>query len=240
MRKRKILKAAKWGGDSCPKLRESGVCNTRHCGVDCQISEWSPWGKCSKACNIFENDTMHRGGGHQIRTRRILRNRYKGHLYGHEECPTDLAQSRRCNTQFCGEDCIMSKWTNWTKCSADCGGGAQRRYRTVLMYEKKGSHLGIDQCPHKMEEQACNLHECVVVPNEPKPVVQSKCMKYSSKPDKSFPYAPAKKPGPVEKFKIIDTPISHFKAIHLQQLASTARQEVAGATAPIRLVGQAR
>jgi hypothetical protein len=195
MRKRKILKAAKWGGDSCPKLRESGVCNTRHCGVDCQISEWSPWGKCSKTCNIFENDTMHRGGGHQIRTRRILRNRYKGHLYGHEECPTDLAQSRRCNTQFCGEDCIMSKWTNWTKCSADCGGGAQRRYRTVLMYEKKGSHLGIDQCPHKMEEQACNLHECVVVPNEPKPIVQSKCMKYSSKPDKSFPYAPAKKPG---------------------------------------------
>jgi len=67
--------------------------------VDCQVSDWSQWGGCSKQC----------GGGTQVQTRNITvqpRN-------GGRECPP-LTQSRVCNEQLCPP----CKYLDWLKC--DC------------------------------------------------------------------------------------------------------------------------
>jgi len=74
--------------------------------VDCQVSDWSQWGGCSKEC----------GGGTQVQTRNITvqpRN-------GGQECPP-LTQSRACNEQLCPP----CKYLDWLKC--DCLAKQQTR-----------------------------------------------------------------------------------------------------------------
>jgi hypothetical protein len=187
-RNRTITTRPKWGGALCPALVQEGVCNTQHCGRDCQVSEWAPWGECSRLCNDLKN-----GGGHAIRKRKVTVSRRKGSHFGLDDCPV-LRESKRCNTQFCGKDCIMSEWTPFTNCSAECGGGAKKRYRTILALPKNGSHFGLKSCPAKEEEVACNSFECKQVPETPRPVIKSKCSQYSTEPVVGFPFGAAKSP----------------------------------------------
>merc|ERR1719369_2079528 len=55
---------------------------------------------------------------------------------------------------------IQSSWTtwsDWSKCTVTCGGGAQRRVRKCR---------GSGNCDgSQVEERDCNLNECVIVPN---------------------------------------------------------------------------
>lgn len=75
--------------------------------VDCQVSDWSDWGPCSKQC----------GGGTQTQTRTITvqpRN-------GGKECPSLLTQTKACNEQLCPP----CKYLDWVKC--DCLSKQQTR-----------------------------------------------------------------------------------------------------------------
>jgi hypothetical protein len=189
-RTRNITTKPLWGGASCPALKQTGVCNTQICGRDCKVSEWSEWGQCSHQCNHLKGNSTH-GGGHSIRRRKVIVARIQGSHFGLENCPP-LAESKRCNTQYCGKDCVMSNWSAWGNCSAECGGGAKRRFRRIISHPDEGSHFGRTQCPPMMEEAQCNAFECKQLPEPPKPIIKSKCAQYSAKPSLSFPYAPAK------------------------------------------------
>merc|ERR1719238_618297 len=150
--------------------------------VNCEVSEWSKWSKCSASC----------GGGSQTRSRSVTVPASNGGA----ECP-HLEEDLACNTHKCppactecykkssgpcrhdkdgtchqyyegtttcpagttqceDRDCVVSEWSAWTKCSANCGGGLQSRSRKVLT-----TPAGAGQaCPELSESQDCNTHKC--------------------------------------------------------------------------------
>jgi hypothetical protein len=53
-------------------------------------------------------------------------------------------------------DCQMGDWTEWSDCSADCGGGTQVRNRLVIKQAGNGGAA----CPTATESRTCNLEAC--------------------------------------------------------------------------------
>ena len=161
-RTRVVTQEPAFKGKQCPELYQKTMCNTQHCGMDCIVTDFTEWSNCSKVC----------GGGIMTREREIFQDLLNGTLYGKEECP-NLLEEKKCNEQICGVDCVVSDFTPWTACSAPCGGGGRKRYRTVLVKPVTGSHHG-KQCPHLEEAEPCNQQICP--PHEgPKPILESKC-----------------------------------------------------------------
>ena len=54
-------------------------------------------------------------------------------------------------------DCVLSTWGSWSECPIqECGGGMQRRYRSVVVHPKKGGSF----CPHMSEAKMCPKLPC--------------------------------------------------------------------------------
>ncbi len=107
--------------------------------INCVVSEWSAWSACSAEC----------GGGTQTRTRTVITPAQYGGT-----CPP-LSETVACNTQPCPINCVVSEWSEWSACSAECGGGTQTRTRTVIIPAQYGG-----TCPPLSETVACNTQPC--------------------------------------------------------------------------------
>eukprot|EP00929_Paragymnodinium_shiwhaense_P118522 TRINITY_DN90434_c0_g1_i1.p1 TRINITY_DN90434_c0_g1~~TRINITY_DN90434_c0_g1_i1.p1 ORF type:complete len:1555 (-),score=394.78 TRINITY_DN90434_c0_g1_i1:60-4724(-) len=118
-RERSVVTQGLNGGIPCNgALKELAPLDTK---VDCQMSDWTHWGNCSKEC----------GGGQHARYRQIARMNKNGG----DPCENDLVETAGCNSQPCvaPKDCIISEWTPWTKeCSVTCGSGQLERTRKVI------------------------------------------------------------------------------------------------------------
>lgn len=57
---------------------------------------------------------------------------------------------------LCPIDCMVSPWSDWSTCSATCGGGTQSRTRTVIT----PAYYGGAACPALLETQPCNTNPC--------------------------------------------------------------------------------
>jgi hypothetical protein len=143
-RTRTIITPAANGGQACPILSETISCNTQPCPVDCVVSDWSAWGACSLPC----------GGGVQTRFRTIITPAANGGT----PCPLNLTETQSCNTQPCPINCVLGEWSQWSSCSAPCGGGTQTRTRTVVT----PAAFGGTPCGALSETQACNTQLCAV------------------------------------------------------------------------------
>jgi hypothetical protein len=142
-RTRKIIIAAKHGGDECPGVKEERDCNDQACPVDCVLSKWSKWGKCSKSC----------GMGAMVRTRSVE----TGSQYGGKACGARKA-SKTCVATPCPIHCAVSKWAKWAKCSLTCGAGAQSRTRVV----NQPNLFGGKKCPALKQNRKCATQLCPV------------------------------------------------------------------------------
>jgi len=69
--------------------------------IDCNVSEWSKWGDCSKAC----------GGGTQERTRTVK----TAAANGGTECGA-LSESQTCNEQACPPEYVITPEDNTLSC----------------------------------------------------------------------------------------------------------------------------
>merc|ERR1719390_6537 len=132
-------------GVKCPELTRRRKCNQIKCPVDCVMSKWSGWSKCSKACE----------GGTKGRTRGILVKPKNGGM----SCNT-AQEAAPCNTGSCDRNCRLRKWSKWSPCSVACGGGFSERWRRVLIPIR-----GKGKCPKRKSKmrygiKKCNTHEC--------------------------------------------------------------------------------
>jgi Spondin-like TSP1 domain/Thrombospondin type 1 domain/Tyrosine-protein kinase ephrin type A/B receptor-like len=107
--------------------------------VDCVVSNWSDYSECTKNC----------GTGTQMRTRKIL----KDSLNGGTPCP-NLIEYSNCNTQPCPVDCVISGWSDWSKCDKDCFGGKQSRNAIIDTPALYGGKCETTQT------QICNTQPC--------------------------------------------------------------------------------
>lgn len=146
-RVRQVLTPASCGGLACPRMFETAICNTQPCPRACAVTEWSSWSACAPR----------EPGGPSMyaRARVIIWQPLNGgtacpHLS--ETCPCNVTDTTPCPGAI---DCLVSNWTDWSTCSASCGGGTQTRSRTVLQLAAYGG-----SCPALSEAQACNTDAC--------------------------------------------------------------------------------
>jgi len=124
-------------GRGCGALSEPRKCNTHPCPVECDMSDWSDWTKCSKKCGI----------GTKSRTRKKLGKPKNGGTCGPFEEIKDCFEK-----EICSEDCVMSDWKFASECSRPCGGGTQKRVRDIVQHSKGGGKV----CGLGLEFVACN------------------------------------------------------------------------------------
>lgn len=141
-------------GAACPPSKLTRECDNGPCPIDCVVSEWAEWSKCTKEC----------GGGVQSHTRQVVTQ----DAHGGKPCD-ELSSSRVCNSQACDMDCVLNDWTEFGPCSKPCkpyansDSGEQFRERHV-----KAAATGNGKCPQpndeeRLESQKCNEELCPAV-----------------------------------------------------------------------------
>jgi len=130
-----------YAGRVCPSLAETVSCNSHKCPVDCVMTQFSAWTKCSKTC----------GTGQQSRSRQITTSA----AFGGINCPSAQAV-RKCSVQDCAVDCTVSAYGAYSPCSKSCGGGLKFKNRSVL----RASAYGGKTCPTLREAAPCGNGAC--------------------------------------------------------------------------------
>jgi len=106
---------------------------------DCQVDKWKPE-ECSKKC----------AGGEQKLTRSVMTHANKG-----AKC-LPLTALKKCNLDPCPVDCELESWSDYSKCSAQCGGGVKQRLRDVRVAMRNGGNA----CGETSQTKACNVQAC--------------------------------------------------------------------------------
>lgn len=132
-------------GYKCPLGEKYIRCGQFPCPIDCEMSEWSGWSKCTAECE----------GGLQSHTRNIMHKPKNGGM----QCNT-VEESRPCNTGSCDRDCTLQWWTDFTPCSVACGGGFQESFRHVLIPTRGEGRCPKDHSSYRYRKQECNIHDC--------------------------------------------------------------------------------
>ncbi len=130
-------------------LVETKTCNSHTCPVNGIMSEWSNWSSCDKTC----------GGGNQTRSRSYIPAQNGGTELSESE-RIKLIENQRCNTNPCPTNGSMSSWSDWSSCSASCGGGTKNRTRTYTPAQNGGTELSEAERIKLIETQNCNTHSC--------------------------------------------------------------------------------
>merc|ERR1719152_403759 len=113
-------------------------CNQKKCPVDCVMSEWSGWSKCTAECE----------GGVRSHTRSLLVKPKNGGI----ACNT-AEETEACNTMSCDRDCTLAPWTPWEPCSVACGTGFQNRNKHVLVPTRGFGKCPREDAPMRFEQQ---------------------------------------------------------------------------------------
>jgi hypothetical protein len=133
------------GGAKCLPLAAMRSCNNHPCPVNCKLSTWSGWSKCSAEC----------GGGVQQRLREVKQAmKFNGHPCG------ETSEAKSCNGQACEKDCELSEWTKWSKCSKECDGGTKKRQKFVFKEPQGEGKCADAWAPGRLQYKDCNMKRC--------------------------------------------------------------------------------
>jgi hypothetical protein len=124
------------------KIQGSGTADEVY--VDCQVSEWDE-GECSAECHMRGDEYPQ-----QKLVRSILTHPDKG-----TKC-LPLEEVKHCNMESCPVDCVVSSWSEWSSCTAECGGGDRQRLKEV---HTAAAHGG-KECGEVQEVVACHTQSC--------------------------------------------------------------------------------
>lgn len=118
--------------------------------IDCDVSSWSSWSRCSDAC-------LKTRRGKKTRNRVVItppRN-------GGRKCPK-TTRTKSCRGKNCTRakvDCVVSKWSDWSRCSKSCGRGRRTRVREIVKNPRQGGK----RCPPLKERLRCRMKRCPVL-----------------------------------------------------------------------------
>merc|ERR1719487_2774640 len=135
------------GGARCLPLAAMRSCNNHPCPVDCKLSTWSGWSKCSADC----------GGGVQQRLREVK----QAMKYNGKPC-AETSETRPCHAQACEKDCELGTWTKWTRCSKDCDGGTRKRQKFVAVEPEGEGKCPDEWSTKRLQYKKCNMNRCRV------------------------------------------------------------------------------
>ena len=113
--------------------------------VDCAMSPWSAWSRCSVSC-----------GRNGVRTR--LRRVVRLPSGGGRKCPRRRLRRRRCSLPVCAETtrCQYTEWSSWSPCASSCDADTvQERIQRV-----QGSSSRRLLCPVKLQRRLCAVPSC--------------------------------------------------------------------------------
>ncbi len=141
-RSRTVIRGTHTSKTPCGDLSQHALCEARACPQHCQVTQFGPWGECRvSGC----------GPGLQFRHRNITQTPKEGGA----ACPS-LVESSPCEKP-CAVDCKTSDWSQYSLCSAPCGDGIKKRYRTVFTPPKHDGQL----CPELFQYKPCTgVRDC--------------------------------------------------------------------------------
>jgi len=143
--KRDVVVIPDANGMKCPKMERQKKCGQKKCPVDCLMSEWSGWSKCSKDCE----------SGVQLKTRDVLTKPKNGGT----GCDA-VQEERACHTGSCDRDCRLEDWSAFSPCSMACSGGFKERLRKVDVPIRGQGKCPTKQAPQRLEKEGCNKQAC--------------------------------------------------------------------------------
>jgi len=144
--KRDVVVLPDDNGMKCPTLEREKKCGQKKCPVDCMMSSWSGWSKCTKDCE----------GGVEGKTRSVLTKPKNGGT----GCDA-VQEERPCNTGSCDRDCTLDAWSSWSPCSMACGGGITKQYKKVVVPIRGQGKCPTKDSPLRFEQEKCNKQACV-------------------------------------------------------------------------------
>ncbi|XP_064634127.1 thrombospondin type-1 domain-containing protein 7B-like isoform X2 [Lineus longissimus] len=139
---------------ACPHIKQSDLEQSILCGQgECPKFSWElgEWGSC-----ILNSDDATCGRGTQWRAYLCKKNSLQYVPRNH--CGHDIGipvTYMPCDIP-CPEDCQISRWSAWSKCSAICGEGMMKRTREVV----KGPVNNGRPCTHLEETTLCTARPC--------------------------------------------------------------------------------
>jgi len=143
--KRDVVVLPDANGMRCPKLEREKKCGQKKCPVDCSMSEWSGWSKCTKDCE----------SGVETKTRSVLTKP----KHGGKGCDT-VQEERPCNTGSCDRDCKLDDWSAWSPCTMACSGGFTVRFKKVVVPIRGQGKCPKKRSPERFEKERCNKQPC--------------------------------------------------------------------------------
>lgn len=92
-RTRTVTREVLHGGKACPSLTQERQCNVHNCPVNCLVTAWQGFSRCTEVC---AGGTAPAGG-----TKTRKRSIHRAAKFGGAKCPA-LTETTPCNTQTCG------------------------------------------------------------------------------------------------------------------------------------------
>lgn len=106
-RNRRVVIPAAHGGEPCEEMEEESACDIQSCDVDCELSAWSSWGTCTKACD----------GGTQRRMKTIQQPAHGAGACWEEDDDKRL-EFKDCNTYSC-QDMLVQEGRETLYCNSE-------------------------------------------------------------------------------------------------------------------------
>ncbi|XP_022796325.1 A disintegrin and metalloproteinase with thrombospondin motifs adt-1-like [Stylophora pistillata] len=140
------------GLDCTGPAAELQICNTESCH-NANYTQWTGWSECSVTCGV----------GEQKRSRTCTNPPPQpGRKNCEEEHLGPADETQKCRLKPCPIDGNYTEWTEWSVCSASCGGGSQLRTRQCTRPLPKYGGVDCDELGPANQTQECNPDPCPI------------------------------------------------------------------------------